>query len=70
MPIDLLKSLKREMKIILWMRKSKAVSLTDEGSRKAEEHFHLDNLYNINNTALVHHINQALKANYANEFRC
>ena len=45
--------------------KSKAVSLTDEGSRKAEEHFHLDNLYDINNTALVHHINQALKANYA-----
>ena len=45
--------------------KSKAVSLTDEGSRKAEEIFHLNNLYDINNTALVHHINQALKANYA-----
>ncbi len=45
--------------------KSKAVSLTDEGSRKAEERFHLNNLYDISNTALVHHINQALKANYA-----
>ena len=45
--------------------KTKAVSLTDEGSRKAEEVFHLNNLYDINNTALVHHINQALKANYA-----
>ncbi len=45
--------------------KTKAVSLTDEGSRKAEEYFHLNNLYDINNTALVHHINQALKANYA-----
>ena len=45
--------------------KTKAVNLTDEGSRKAEEMFHLNNLYDINNTALVHHINQALKANYA-----
>ena len=45
--------------------KTKAVSLTEEGSRKAEERFHLDNLYDINNTSLVHHINQALKANYA-----
>ena len=44
--------------------KTKAVSLTEEGSRKAEERFHLDNLYDINNTSLVHHINQALKANY------
>ena len=58
------KSLKENEDYIM-DEKSKAVSLTDEGSRKAEEHFHLDNLYNINNTALVHHINQALKANYA-----
>lgn len=45
--------------------KTKAVSLTDEGSRKAEERFHLNNLYDIANTSLVHHINQSLKANYA-----
>jgi len=45
--------------------KSKAISLTEEGSRKAEEKFHLNNLYDISNTALVHHINQALKANYS-----
>ena len=44
--------------------KSKAINLTEEGSRKAEDRFHLANLYDINNTALVHHINQALKANY------
>ena len=56
---------KKENEDYIMDEKSKAVSLTDEGSRKAEEHFHLDNLYNINNTALVHHINQALKANYA-----
>ena len=45
--------------------KTKAVSLTDEGSRKAEDRFHLNNLYDISNTALVHHINQSLKANYS-----
>ena len=61
---DIIKSLKENEDYIM-DEKSKAVSLTDEGSRKAEEHFHLDNLYDINNTALVHHINQALKANYA-----
>ena len=44
--------------------KSKAISLTEEGGKKAEEKFHLNNLYDISNTALVHHINQALKANY------
>ncbi len=45
--------------------KTKAVSLTEEGSKRAEDTFHLENLYDINNTALVHHINQALKANYS-----
>ncbi len=44
--------------------KTKAISLTDEGSRKCEEAFKVENLYDINNTALVHHVNQALKANY------
>ena len=45
--------------------KTKAVSLTEEGGRKAEDRFHLSNLYDISNTALVHHINQSLKANYS-----
>ena len=44
--------------------KTKSVMLTEEGSRKVEKFFSLDNLYDSNNTALVHHINQALKANY------
>ena len=44
--------------------KSKTISLTDEGSQKCEKIFKIDNLYDINNTALVHHINLALKANY------
>ena len=41
-----------------------SVNLTDTGSRKAEKIFKVNNLYDISNTALVHHINQALRANY------
>ena len=44
--------------------KTRTISLTDEGSHKCEKIFKIDNLYDINNTALVHHINLALKANY------
>ena len=44
--------------------KTKSVSLTEEGSKKIEKIFNLKNLYDIDNTALVHHLTQALKANY------
>ena len=44
--------------------KTKNVSLTETGSKKVEEMFRLKNLYDIENSALVHHLNQALKANY------
>ena len=44
--------------------KSRSISLTDEGSTKAESSFKINNLYDIVNTSLVHHINQALRANY------
>jgi len=44
--------------------KTKSVSLTEEGSDKATEYFKLENLYDIANSALVHHIDQSLKANY------
>ncbi len=44
--------------------KMNSVSLTDEGVSKAEKEFNVNNLYDIENTALVHHINQALRANY------
>ena len=44
--------------------KTKSVSLTEEGSKKVEQFFHLKNLYDLDNTALVHHLTQALKANY------
>ena len=45
--------------------KSNSVMLTEEGSEKASKYFKLDNIYDINNSALVHHINQALRANFA-----
>lgn len=45
--------------------KTKAVTLTENGSEKAEKSFHVKNLYDIENASLVHYINQALRANYA-----
>lgn len=43
---------------------SKTIALTDEGVDKAERVFRLPNLYDVDNTELVHHIDQALRANY------
>ena len=45
--------------------KTKAVTLTETGSEKAEKSFHVNNLYDIENASLVHYIGQALRANYA-----
>ncbi len=44
--------------------KTKDITLTDNGTEKAERSFRIKNLYDIEHSALVHHINQALKANY------
>ena len=44
--------------------KNRVVLITEEGIRKAESLFKVDNLYNIENAILVHHLDQALKANY------
>lgn len=44
--------------------KGKTISLTEKGIEKAEKAFSLNNLFSVENTNLVHHINQALKANY------
>jgi len=44
--------------------KTKDITLTDQGSIKGEKYFKISNLYDIANSALVHHINRALKANY------
>ena len=45
--------------------KTKAVTLDKEGIKKAEDSFHVSNLYSMDNTQLVHYINQALRANYS-----
>jgi preprotein translocase subunit SecA len=42
----------------------KTVSLTEEGVHYTEKAFGIDNLYKIDHTDLVHHIHNALKANY------
>ncbi|BDR57943.1 preprotein translocase subunit SecA [Xylocopilactobacillus apicola] len=43
---------------------TKTISLTEAGMHRAEENFGLDNLYDIENTALTHHLEEALRANY------
>ena len=43
---------------------TKTISLTNQGISKACEHFGLSNLYDIDNQVLVHHLDQALRANY------
>ncbi|GEO68995.1 preprotein translocase subunit SecA [Levilactobacillus acidifarinae] len=52
---------KEDFKIDL---ESKTVSLTDTGIEKAEKYFNLKNLYDTDNTALTHHMDQALRANF------
>ncbi len=58
------KSLKIE-KDFIYDEKTKSVNLTEQGVDKAESMFKVDNLYDINNSTLLHFINQALRANYA-----
>ena len=58
------KSLKEDEDFI-YDEKTKSVNLTDSGSTKAEKTFNVDNLYDVNNTKLLHFINQALRANYS-----
>ncbi|MCZ3621268.1 preprotein translocase subunit SecA [Lactobacillus mulieris] len=43
---------------------TKTISLTRQGIAKACKHFGLKNLYDVENQVLVHHIDQALRANY------
>lgn len=43
---------------------SKTVALTEDGIQKAEKYFGLENLYDPDNTALNHHLDNALRANF------
>ena len=58
------KSLKLD-KDYIYDEKTKSVNLTEAGADKAEAKFNIANLYDVNNSTLLHFINQALRANYA-----
>lgn len=55
----------RENDGYVYDEKLKAVTLDDKGVSEAEKYFRVGNLYDINNSTLVHFINQALRANFA-----
>ena len=42
--------------------KARTATLTQSGVKKAEEYFSVENLMDMENTTLLHHINQAIKA--------
>lgn len=44
--------------------KDRVVLITEEGIAEAEKLFDVDNLYSVENSALSHHLDQALKSNY------
>ena len=44
--------------------KNRVIIMTEEGLEKAQELFEVDNLYSLENAALSHHLDQALKAHY------
>ncbi|CRF49760.1 Protein export cytoplasm protein SecA ATPase RNA helicase (TC 3.A.5.1.1) [Helicobacter heilmannii] len=44
--------------------KNRVILITEEGIKKAEELFGVDNLYSLENAILSHHLDQALKAHY------
>ncbi|MCH5349944.1 MAG: preprotein translocase subunit SecA, partial [Oscillospiraceae bacterium] len=43
--------------------KAKTATITRQGVKKAEKYFNVINLYDAENSTLLHHVNQALKAN-------
>jgi preprotein translocase subunit SecA len=43
---------------------NRVILLTEDGVSSAEEHFGIDNMYDIEHAKLAHHLDQALKANY------
>ena len=58
------KSLK-ENEDYIFDEKTNSVNLTEKGADKAEASFNINNLYDVENSTLLHFINQSLRANYA-----
>jgi len=44
--------------------KNRTIVMTEDGLQKAQDLFEVENLYNLENAALSHHLDQALKAQY------
>jgi len=44
--------------------KNKTIIMTEQGLQKAQDLFEVENLYNLENAVLSHHLDQALKAHY------
>ncbi len=44
--------------------KDKTIVLSEQGIKKAEEHFNIDNLYDIQHVTLLHNISNALRAQF------
>lgn len=59
-PFD--REIKEEKVDFLIDEKSRSCNLTEKGTAKAEAYFGLDNLADVENMGVAHHINQALKA--------
>ena len=55
----------KENKGYVYDEKLKRTNLDDEGVKRAEKYFRVDNLYDVSNSTLVHFINQALHANFS-----
>ncbi len=61
-PFNLDREIKEETVDYLVDEKVKGCRLTEKGTAKAEAHFNIENLSDIENMDIAHHINQALKA--------
>ncbi|MGI6665793.1 MAG: preprotein translocase subunit SecA [Christensenellaceae bacterium] len=57
------RTLKNEVDYVI-EEKQKTINLTEDGVRSAESYFGIDNLTDMENITINHHINQALRANY------
>lgn len=61
-PFDFDREFKEETVDYLVDEKANSCTLTDKGVDKAERYFNIENLSNLENMEISHHINQALKA--------
>ena len=57
------REMKEETVDVIIDEKKKTASLTEKGTAKAEKFFGIENLSDVSNIEIAHHINQALKAN-------